>query len=179
MIKIMLPLVLIVIAGSAHAAIPKVDIEKEIFSSQQSLEVRWKLYHDHILNKPKSAQAMADKAVKSKDWFLREAGLKTLMAINPEKAKASARYILKNDPSMLVRASAVTALKILKDTTSEDLLWESLEDPKNFRKEQSLWIRPQIMATLMEFKSQNKEKYKNYFSDKDPQVVRLAKFAVQ
>lgn len=159
-----------------QAAIPPAV---DVFSEKVPFEQRWKKYHDYILKRPHKAQEMALKALKSNDWFMREAGLKTLVTVNPERAKAEARLILQKDPAMLVRASAVTALKILKDTKSESVLWESLKDPRNFRKDQSLWIRPQIMATLIEFKAVQKENYKNFYEDKDPQVVRLAKHATR
>ncbi len=151
----------------------------DVFSEKVPHDQRWKKYHDYILKQPQKAQDMALKALKSKDWFLREAGLKTLVTVNPERAKIEARLVLQKDPAMLVRASAVTALKILKDTKSESVLWESLKDPRNFRKDQSLWIRPQIMATLIEFKSNHKENFKSFYDDKDPQVARLARHATK
>lgn len=138
-------------------------------------DTQWKKYHDSVLKNPVKAQTLATQALRSKDWYMREAGLKTLVAVNPSQAKKEARLILEKDPAMLVRASAVTALKILKDIESEDVLWKSLEDPRNFRKDQSLWIRPQIMATLIEFKSTRKENFKKFYDDRDPQVARLAR----
>lgn len=156
-------LVTILISQITFASVPK---------EQDS---QWKKYHDTVLKNPVKAQSMATQALKSKDWYMREAGLKTLVAVNPKQAKIAARKILENDPAMLVRASAVTALKILKDKESEDVLWKSLEDSRNFRKDQSLWIRPQIMATLIEFKSSNKDNFKKFYDDRDPQVARLAR----
>ena len=149
------------------------------FDSKQPLEKRWKAYHDVVTKNKKESIPMAKKALKSKDWFLREAGLKTFVALRPIEAKPIARDMLKKDPSMLVRAQALSAIKILNDKSSEKLLWESLKDPKNFRGDQSLWIRPKLVATLMEFKMGDKTQYKTLLDDKDPQVQRLAREALK
>lgn len=162
----MIPKIFFVTILTSHFVFATVPTEQES---------QWKKYHDTVLKNPVKAQSLASQALKSKDWYMREAGLKTLVAVNPSQAKVEARKILENDPAMLVRASAVTALKILKDKDSEDVLWKSLEDSRNFRKDQSLWIRPQIMATLIEFKSVNKDNFKKFYDDKDPQVARLAR----
>ncbi len=150
-----------------------------VFNNQYPLEARWDAYHQIVTKNKKESLPMAHKAVKSKDWFLREAGLKTFVALKPEQAKVIARDMLEKDPSMLVRAQALSAIKILDDKTSEKLLWKTLKDPKNFRGDQSLWIRPKVVATLMEFKMGSKEQFKALLDDKDPQVQRLAREALK
>lgn len=157
----------------------KPNLKSIVFNSKYSLEARWDAYHKIVTKNKKESMPMARKAIASKDWFLREAGLKTFVALNPEAAKPLARDMLKKDPSMLVRAQALSAIKILNDKTSEKLLWETLKDPKNFRGDQSLWIRPKVVATLMEFKMGEKSQYKNLLDDKDPQVQRLAREALK
>jgi hypothetical protein len=167
---------------NAFAAIPTKDTKQNprniVFNNQYPLEMRWDAYHKIVTKNKKESIPMAKKAVKSKDWFLREAGLKTFVALKPQEAKVIARDLFEKDPSMLVRAQALSAIKILDDKSTEKLLWKSLKDPKNFRGDQSLWIRPKVVATLMEFKMGNKEQYKALLDDKDPQIQRLAKEAI-
>lgn len=157
----------------------KTNLKSIVFNSNYPLEERWDAYHKIVTKNKKESLPMAHKAVKSKDWFLREAGLKTFVALKPETAKVIAREMLVKDPSMLVRAQALSAIKILNDKSSEKLLWETLKDPKNFRGDQSLWIRPKVVATLMEFKLGNKAQYQSLLDDKDPQVQRLAREALK
>lgn len=148
----------------------------QVYSSS-SMDGQWKSYHDQILKTPDSAKKLALEALKSEDWYMREAGLKTLLAVDAQLAKQKAQDLLKSDPAMLVRSSAVKVLKLLNDASSEELLWKSLEDKKNFRKDQSLWIRPQIMATLLKIKAKSIENFKKFYEDRDPQVASLARSA--
>lgn len=171
-----------IFAQNSFAAIPtkatKENPKNIVFNNQYPLEMRWDAYHKIVTKNKKESIPMAKRAVKSKDWFLREAGLKTFVALKPLEAKVIARDLFEKDPSMLVRAQALSAIKILDDKSTEKLLWKSLKDPKNFRGDQSLWIRPKVVATLMEFKMGSKEQYKALLDDKDPQIQRLAKEAL-
>lgn len=182
-------IVCILILGASYQAfanIPKTQSKTEVknlkaivFNNKYPLEDRWDAYHKIVTKNKDESIPMAKRAIKSKDWFLREAGLKTFVALQPEHAKIIARDMLVKDPSMLVRAQALSAIKILNDKASENLLWKTLKDPKNFRGDQSLWIRPKVVATLMEFKLGTKEQYKNLLEDRDPQVQRLAREAIK
>jgi hypothetical protein len=173
----------LIISQSLFASIPKSEIKPNlksiVFSSKYPLEARWDAYHQIVTKNKKESIPMAKKALQSKDWFLREAGLKTFVALNPEAAKQIAKDLLKKDPSMLVRAEALSAIKILNDKTTEELLWQTLKDRKNFRGDQSLWIRPKVVATLMEFKMGEKSQFKTLLDDKDPQIQRLAREALK
>lgn len=172
-----------VISQNVFASIPtstsKSNLKAIVFNSKYPLEERWEAYHKIVTKNKDESIPMAKRAVKSKDWFLREAGLKTFVALRPEEAKAIARNMLEKDPSMLVRAQALSAIKILDDKSCEELLWKTLKDPKNFRGDQSLWIRPKVVATLMEFKLGSHERYKLLLDDSDPQVQRLAREALK
>lgn len=174
---------IVAVSLNSIASIPskpaKPNLKSIVFNNQYPLEVRWDAYHKIVTKNKKESIPMATKAVKSKDWFLREAGLKTFVALKPDEAKPIAREMLEKDPSMLVRAQALSAIKILNDKSTEKLLWQTLKDKKNFRGEQSLWIRPKVVATLMEFKMGNKDQYKILLDDKDPQVQRLAREALK
>jgi hypothetical protein len=171
-----------IIQNHAWASLPKVaapTLKSIVFSNKYPLEQRWDAYHKIVTKNKNESMPMARKAIQSKEWFLREAGLKTFVALSPEAAKPIARDMLQKDPSMLVRAQALSAIKILNDKSSEKLLWETLKDPKNFRGDQSLWIRPKVVATLMEFKMGDRAQYKKLLDDKDPQIQRLAKEALK
>lgn len=169
-------LVLILTWNVGSAMVPA---EQQAFDNSLSMEQRWAAYHQALKKNPNDSYEIAKKAINSKDWYLREAGLKTYMALNPNKAKKYARDLFKNDPSLLVRSSALNALRILNDTSSEKLLWQSLNDPKNFRGDQSLWIRPKIVSTLLDFKLIDKKQFEKLKSDKDPQIVNMAHLALK
>jgi len=173
-------LVLILLSYSAWGAVrvPEENFDQIIFNVQLPMEKRWEAYHQAIKQNKKGSFTLAKKAIRSPDWFLREAGLKTYVALDPKEAKNIARKLFQEDPSLLVRVQALSALKIMNDKKSENLLWQALSDPKNFRGEQSLWIRPQIVATLMEFRLGQKSQFQKLTEDRDVQVQRLAKIAI-
>jgi hypothetical protein len=171
---------LILVSQMAFAAVPtpEKELKAVVFDATYPMEARWDAYHKVIRKNKNESLPMARKALKSHDWFLREAGLKTFVALNPDEAKNIARGLFQNDPSLLVRVQALSAIKIMNDKDSEKLLWTALNDRKNFRGDQSLWIRPQIVATLMEFQIGQKGQFQKLVDDKDPQVQRLARIAI-
>ena len=173
-------LVASVFATPARAAVPssQKELAAKVFDAHSTMEARWDAYHKFVMTNKKESIPMAKKAIKSQDWFLREAGLKTLVALKPLEAKTVARNLFKNDPSMLVREQALSAIKILGDKGCEEILWQALNDRKNFRGDQSLWIRPKIVATLIEFKLGQKDQFQKLLDDRDKQVQRLAQIAI-
>jgi HEAT repeat protein len=88
-------------------------------------------------------------ALKSREWFLRNAALVAMKAYHPKQSAEAARSLIK-DKALVVRSAAVEVLGQQLDSKSRDLLWEELSASYNYRKGQSLWIRGQILSHLAE-----------------------------
>jgi HEAT repeat protein len=120
---------------------------KIMFDQKASLEMRWRA----VLTLGRVGGAEVDlqleRALKSKEWFMRNAALLALETFHPDKAREAARQLL-TDPALVVRSAAVDSLVRLKDTSSVALLWSKLNAKENFRGTQSLWIRRQIVDAL-------------------------------
>lgn len=83
----------------------------------------------------------------SNEWFVKNAVLVSLKEIRHSKKIEIVKRLLK-DKSLVVRSAAVD--QILHDGLDEhrDLLWEELFQERNKKKNQSLWIRKQIITVL-------------------------------
>ena len=132
---------------SQSGAATYADLKKMAFSSQHPMNLRWKALMG-------MAEAQKQKSVKDllvaanhKEWFMRNGALMAMVHADSHEAVRLARQLL-SDKALVVRSAAVEVLS--EDLTSEnrDILWEQLEKPINFKREQSLWIRPQIVRAL-------------------------------
>jgi len=118
-------------------------------SEKQEMNIRWKaLTLAAYIGKDRALPELAS-ALKSKEWFMRNAALISLKSYHPLKAQAAARDLLK-DKALVVRSAAAEVLGNQPDAQSRDLLWEELYAPYNYRRKQSLWIRQQILKQLAE-----------------------------
>lgn len=83
----------------------------------------------------------------SNEWFVKNAVLVSLKEIKHPKKIEIVKRLLK-DKSLVVRSAAVD--QILHDGLDghRDLLWEELFQERNKKKNQSLWIRKQIISAL-------------------------------
>lgn len=119
------------------------------FDYKWSMGIRWQaLTTAANLKKENSTQDMI-RATKSSEWFMRSAGLLSLKEVNPEMAELTARSLIK-DKALVVRSAAVDVLKSQMKKESRPLFWSELDANYNFKKKQSLWIRPQLVAALAE-----------------------------
>lgn len=78
---------------------------------------------------------------------MRNAALVAATDVNPRKAKEMAVDLL-NDKALVVRSAAVSVLSAKLDDDGREALWEQLENKKNYRKKQGLFIRSQILQIL-------------------------------
>lgn len=122
-------------------------LEEMIFNREAEFGLRWKavmLFGQ--LQKAKAAKTL-DRALKSSEWFIRNAALLAYAEAVPDKAAAVALTMLK-DKALVIRSAAIDVLEHGLDTSTRETLWSELDEPRNFRKKQSLWIRPQILRVL-------------------------------
>lgn len=131
-------------------------LSKMAFEERYHIKDRWRAIHTLAAAKGKLAKKSLLKASKSEDWFMRDAAMKLSSEYYPKFSKRLAKKLL-NDPSLIVRTSAVKSIHKLEDVSAIDNLWEALNDKINFRKGKSLWIRKHIVSALADFemKSEN------------------------
>jgi hypothetical protein len=116
-------------------------------SDAETMQVRWKALTLAAQLNPKLVLPELEKAIKSPLWFMRNAALVAMQSQHPQAAKKAALVLIK-DKALVVRSAAVDALGADLDSASRDLLWEEMEAKYNYRKNQSLWIREQILGKL-------------------------------
>ncbi len=153
-------------------------------TESETLSNRWKALTLAAHIGGDQAMKALNEALKSKDWFMRNAALVALRANHPLKAQAAAKSLLK-DKALVVRSAAVEVLGSDFSPEDRDLLWEEFHAPYNFRRKQSLWIRGQILSQLAQ-KPQAKESslFVKALMEKDsglhePAMVALEKLTQQ
>lgn len=164
------------------------QLEQLAFDSSQRLDTRWRAVTALGRVYPKESRPTLEKALRSPEWFMRNAALVVLPYADRSWAVNWAR-VLVHDPALVVRTAAVQVIRKLRATEAEALLWEKLYSSENFRGGQSLWIRRHILETLKEFNStpgqnpvQAKAKaaqFRAVLQDKDTSLHALAKSALQ
>lgn len=123
------------------------DLIKVAFADDQSMRIRWRaLMVAAETYGVKSTQDLL-KAAQHKEWFMRNASLVALAEVNREQAERLALKLVK-DKALVVRSAAVDILQKSVAPSTRDILWEELDQKYNFRNQQSLWIRSQIVEAL-------------------------------
>ena len=178
---VFLLIVLKLVGGAVAAdvlALPE-ELREVAFSEKYGMSDRWKALTLLTFVQKERAIPVLEKALKSKEWFMRNAGLVGMQHVSEMEAKKSARKLLK-DKALVVRSAAVDILA--KDCGSADrgLLWEQMGDKLNFRKGQSLWIRPQIIKALSEGAlNQELSLFLKYVKDDDLQIQKDSTVALE
>lgn len=116
-------------------------------SEKKSMQTRWKALTLAVHLVGEKSLPEVEQALKAPEWFMRNAGLVALQSIDPEKAKARAKGLMK-DKALVVRSAAVEVIGNDLDTSTRDLFWDELEASYNFRQKQGLWVRGQILEKL-------------------------------
>lgn len=149
------------------------------FSEKYKMADRWKALTLLTHIDREKAFPLLEKALVSKEWYMRNAGLVGIEHLNPLEAKKAARKLLK-DKALVVRSAAVQVLAKDFVTSDRGLLWEQLYDKKNFRKGQSLWIRSQVLAVLaLEPGSLELPLFLQYVNEKDQSVQTASVVALE
>tara|TARA_Y100000746_G_scaffold231957_1_gene247228 strand:- start:1321 stop:2079 length:759 start_codon:yes stop_codon:yes gene_type:complete len=147
-------------------------VEKMAFDSKYHLKQRWTAFRTLASLENNHAKKLIKKAVKSNEWFLRDAAIKNAAQYYPKAALRISRSLI-TDPSLIVRTTAVKVIHRLKDYQSEDLLWRELDSKKNFRKGKSLWIRKHIAKALYDFGVHNKTNNKELSEERIKKLLSL------
>lgn len=117
------------------------------FDQNQPMSLRWRALV--AASDAKGSAALKDilKAADSKEWFMRNAALVAVNSISISEGEKLAQKLI-SDKALVVRSAAVEILQNSKDQEIRNTLWVELNKDYNFKKKQSLWIRPQIVKVL-------------------------------
>lgn len=146
------------------------DFVKVAFSEDQSMRLRWRALMLAAENRREKATPDLLKASVHKQWFMRNAALVALAEVNESEAQKLAKKLLK-DKALVVRSAAVDILQKNPRPEIRDLLWGELAQKYNFRNQESLWIRSQILEVLAQKPADHEIKlFTKLLNDKDARV---------
>lgn len=124
------------------------QLKQRAFDREQGLSVRWKAL---VLAAKIGGSAMSSElkeASRSNEWYMRTASLAAAGQISFSESLVLARKLV-NDKALVVRSAAVDILGDSDEPKDREVLWLVIDDPKNKRKGQSLWIRSQALNWLI------------------------------
>lgn len=145
-----------------------------MFDNRAPMETRWRAVIAAGLIGKRESRPEIERALRSSDWYMRNAGLVAMADIDRSSGILWARKLL-SDKAMVVRSAAVGQLADLRDFDSKDLLWQKLYAKENFRGTQSLFIRRRIVEALGLLRQPGDQKrFVEILSDKDVTLHPLA-----
>ncbi len=155
------------------------QLSRIAFDDDQPMQKRWKSFMLLTEIKGKSSFTDIKKALMSKTWFMRSAGLTALEKVDPLAANKWAYAKLQSDPALMVR---MKALEILKDETNHkvtELFWEKLNSADSRHKNKSLWIRGDI-ARILVARAQKKDltRWVQLLHESDVEMQKIASVAL-
>jgi hypothetical protein len=124
------------------------QLKQRAFDREQGLSVRWKALVLAAKIGGSSMSAELKEASRSSEWYMRSASLAAAAQVSFTESLVLARKLI-NDKALVVRSAAVDVLGESDEAKDRELLWKVIDDPKNKRKGQSLWIRPQALNWLI------------------------------
>lgn len=146
------------------------------FDRNRSLEIRWRALTALPYLDSRLGQLAIEMALKSEEWYLRNAATIALPALDRDYAVNSSARLL-SDPALVVRTAAVQNLLKLNAREKTELIWRKINSPENFRNGESLWVRRHMAQALAEFSGPGQEdRFIALLKDKDR---RLHPFAIQ
>jgi hypothetical protein len=143
------------------------NLETIAFKKSNSMDLRWKAVTALGRLGGTKAKAELDRALKSPEWFMRNAALVSYSQVDRASALVWARKLL-SDKALVVRSAAVDVISGSRDVTSAPLLWQKLNAKENFKNRQSLFIRRRIVEALADLEGKGREaKFIAILQDKD------------
>jgi HEAT repeat protein len=155
------------------------NLREIMFDEKQEMAVRWRALMTATRIAGRESKPELERAMKSREWFMRNAGLIAYSKIDRTSAVKWARKLL-TDKALVVRTAAVEALMDMRDTASSQILWSKLYAPENFHNKKSLFIRRRIVEALISFKTPGAEaKFVMLLGDRDEELHSLAIAALE
>lgn len=128
--------------------------QKVAFDSKNSMQLRWRTVTAYGKNYPSEAKSFLEKALKSPEWFMRNAAVLVLPYADRSWAISWLEKMM-SDPALVVRTAAVQATEQMGGIELQSLLWTKLYSRENYHRSSSLWIRKHILETLAAFATTN------------------------
>lgn len=148
------------------------------FDNKENLESRWKAIVTLGRLDPAFARPHLEAAMKSTEWFMRNAAL-VVVPYNERAWGIKWSRIMMHDQALVVRTAAVKALTEMRAIEASDLLWEKLYSSENFKRGHSLWIRPYIAKALAAMpRPQDQNSFIKMLQDKDERLHATAQMAL-
>jgi len=145
----------------------------------RSLQTRWKALIIMAQSDPDRALKDLQAASRSKEWFIKNAALMAMQLTHPTEARTMAKTLL-TDKALIVRSAAVKVLEASLAHEERQVLWTELQQPYNFHKGKSLWVRPQILNALAEKpESTDLKGFVAALHEKEPQMHVAALIAIE
>ncbi len=154
-------------------------LEELAFNEKWPMKTRWKAFMLLTLPQGKAATVTIKKALLSKTWYMRSAGLTALETVDVHGAKKWAYQLLNADPALMVR---MKALEVLRDERGEkvtELFWKKVYSEDSIHRDQSLWIRADLAKILAERpREKDLKRWVRLLHDSDKKLRAMATLAL-
>lgn len=155
------------------------ELLKIVATESETLESRWKSVTLYAALKKEASLPMLNQWSRSNQWFLRNASLVAARTVSFDSAHDMALQLLQ-DKALVVRSAAVDVLSEKLNAEDRKTLWKEFSANYNFHRQQSLWIRGQILKTLAMAPEKNeKTNFTLALEDKDSRVYAQAVQALE
>jgi hypothetical protein len=152
-------------------------LDEIAFDQKETLSMRWTALT--LRSQLEPSEKVLRRALNAPEWFMRNAALVAYEQAYPKKINQIAIESLK-DKALVVRSAAIEVLSRQLDAKSREALWQELDQPRNFRKQSSLWTRPQILKALATAPKANEaQQFVGFLNDKDKLVYPSAVVALE
>lgn len=151
------------------------DLSKIAFEKENPYEIRWTALQNIATEHSTLAQGVLMKASIQPEWYMKNAALIGLQQINSKSLNEVAQRLISDD-ALVVRSMAVQILS--KDNSSETrkLFWSELKKKYNFKRNQSLWIRYQLLEALAANPQKSeREKFLELINERDKKIQSISK----
>ncbi|MBX3017228.1 MAG: hypothetical protein KF767_05020 [Bdellovibrionaceae bacterium] len=150
------------------------ELEKLAFDGKVDFAERWKAVVLYAQLRGPESRGFLARTQKSNEWFMRNAGLVAYQSVLPREARTVAKERL-TDKALVVRSAAILVLEAEMDSEIRELFWNEIDQPRNFRKTQGLWTRPQMLEILAkEPKDREAPLFLAYLRETDARMHRHA-----
>jgi hypothetical protein len=166
--------------GFASVQSPELDIAdgltyKDLYRDYITTDQKWSLLKKIRRGNPEFARKVYLSCIESLDWVLRSGGIQFLASLDPELARPKALKLLNEDPALMVRSAALSALEAIGLKKHKEALWSNLNNSRNFHKGHSLWIRKEIAKNLFVMTEEaDNAQWIKLLNDTDAQVVQFS-----
>jgi hypothetical protein len=151
------------------------DLSKLAFEKENPYEIRWTAIQNIATNYPGQAQGVLMKASAQPEWYMKNAALIGLEQINSRSLSEVAQRLI-SDEALVVRSMAVSVLSKQNSSEIRKLFWSELKKKYNFKRNQSLWIRYQLLEALaVNPQKYEREKFLELINEKDKKIQSISK----